>query len=172
MAREGRAYVPPFAAHGFLGNTPANGVTPVQVYVVLPLERRRLPLDPIVLKGPAPASAPTVSPPPSLFVLLPDRRRLPLDPIVTRGVPDDLAPPPILVIPPLERRRLPLDPLIVKGAIDNTPPTVTPPLPVIVLVDNRRAYVVLPSFGEHGFVAGAAPPPVTLIVRTLMGVGL
>lgn len=189
MSRLGRSQpVQPFATHGFLGNTPANGVLPGRILVVEPEDRRsqyrrRPPLDPVVLHGflgnvPANGVLPLSSYAPKFVPL----DKLVVDAVsvgVARGFVDTTPPPPpvVLEIKPEDRlrqigRRPALDPIVGKhGFLGNTPANgVLPPPPTVVpLIDERRRQrpTLDPTLvGAARFVAPpatVAPQPPTVV---------
>lgn len=166
MAREGRAQpIQPFAAHGFLGNTPANGVLPLETVVVVPLadERARQRPTPtaVVVRG-AFASTQAVFPPEPVVVRADDRRRDTPVPQATHGVDDVRAPQPDLVEHENRRRRATPDPVAISGVLATTgaAPTVVPPGPFVVPVDERRRLLAAaPPETRRGFDDTQPPRP-------------
>lgn len=157
MSREGRSQpVQPFAVHGFLDNTPANGVLPPVTVVVVenPDDRRRKPPPPPPVVLSAALSSQTgaaLAPPQAILVENETRqaqwtRRHPELPLVTRGflgnIPaNGVLPQPLTVVPLIdERRRLlpPLPPVITSGATQEPPPP--PPAVNVDRPEQRERY--------------------------------
>src|SRR4051812_48583065 len=135
MSRLGRSQpVQPFATHGFLGNTPANGTLPGRILVVEPDDRRSKtpPLQAVVVVGKFVPPV-TVTPPAPVVVDRVDQRVRfrPLEPLVISGAllsvapPAVTAPPAPYVIPIEERRRLLAVPNVTVGFDDVVPPDPT-----------------------------------------------
>lgn len=179
MSREGRAQpIQPVARHGFLGNTPANGVLPIPIVVVEPEDRRRQyrrrpPLDPIVqhgFLGNIPANG-TLPPLPTNVPIYDERRRQrpALDPLEISGALSTVPPP--VVTPPapvnVDRadqrvRYKPLDPLTLSGALNTqTGAALDPPTPVVVEPADRRhrRYVTQQPEFASGFDDVTPPQP-------------
>lgn len=172
---------PFIAAHGFVDSgVGAPGTTPPPAAFV-PLRgdqrTRYLPLDSISISGALDSVtvAPTPAPPAPFVVPLDLRRRFlaALPPEFNVGF-DDVKPVVPNVVEPDRPRRAPLDSFTASpaAAAAATPPSVTPPAPFVVPIDQRgRFLIVLPATGQHGFVGsgvgapGTAPPPVVSIDR-------
>lgn len=177
MSREGRSQpIQPFAAHGFLGNTPANGVLPPRTVVVVEIERRRtLPLPATVLFGAVSTVTPTATPPAPVVVENVKQRQL-AQPPVTADAPYQLpngvgdpgtAPPAPLGIDRVDQRHRyrPLDPIILSAALAGftTAPAATPPGPFVVPLDERRRFLAqLPPTVQHGY--DDTDPPLPTVV--------
>jgi hypothetical protein len=142
MSREGRSQpVQPSAWHGFVGNVPANGVLPRPPVNVDRFDERRryVPLVPVVVSG---VLAPTL-----LFVAPPRPQSVEQDGRRSRF-------------------RAPPDPTVLNGLLASlvTAPTVTPPGPFVVPLDERRRFLSqLPPTVLHG--ADLIDPPAPNVVE-------
>lgn len=180
MSREGRAQpIQPFASHGFLGNTPANGVLPGRVVVCENDDRRRRtpPLQPVIINGLyATMAAPTAGPPAPTFSILADRPRAaaPIQPVVVKhgflgnAPPNGVTPPAAVNVDRADQRGRygPLDPITLNGILAslNGAPTVLPAGPFVVPIDERKRFLAqLPSTVIHG--ADDPDPPLPNIVE-------
>lgn len=134
-----RQPVQPFSAHGFLGNIPANGVLPrprpLTVVDRVDQRARFLPLPAIVLRGVLVSSG--------------------------VGVPGTVPPRPVNVDRVDQRHRYrPLDPAVFDGLLASSgpAPTVTPPGPFVVPLEERRRFLsALPPTTLRG-VDDVLPP--------------
>lgn len=182
MSRLGRAQpVPPFATHGFVGNTPANGVLPGRVTVVENDDRRRKtpPPPPVVINGlNAVVTVAFVAPPQPVLAQPPARPRpLTLQPTVTHGFlgntpANGTLPPPSTTVDRADQRArfLPLPATVISPAqaATATAPAVLPPAPVVVPLLEQRARrdtpVPIVVKGSLAFVQPpASPPPPTVV---------
>lgn len=161
MSRLGRSQpVQPFASHGFLGNTPANGVLPPRPTLVENDGRRQIPqrltpLQPLVshgFLGNVPANG-ALPPFPTVAPLYDERRRQlpPPLPFFSAhgfvdsgvGVPGTTPPPPASIDRVDQRGRyLPLPPITISAALQAVTGSVPlPPAPFVVPLDERRRFL-------------------------------